>query len=253
LRASFVLEHGFDIDTGAPTSSSTFWDRNSWVGLYGSWGELRIGRPYTPAFDALQLSDFNDMGLYANAGTYAQLGGGGNERATPPKDAGRFSALSVAYKNKQLFASAFWQAHKDVFPTGSASSGNGTMTGVIGNCDFGAGVTRYDPAGPDTASAGRISSKWLGVEAKIGIGSLTAQVGTIETGTTATTKPKATLMGIAYRHPLSKRTDLYTTFGRMDNNSASRCALTAGSRALPLTGGVGGDTTGLMLGVRHRF
>lgn len=41
LKASFLIEHGFNPDTGA--ASGTFWGRESWVGLEGGFGRVRLG------------------------------------------------------------------------------------------------------------------------------------------------------------------------------------------------------------------
>ncbi|WP_298830257.1 porin [uncultured Piscinibacter sp.] len=42
LKASFLLEHGFNVDTGAQ-SQGAFWARESWVALEGSFGRVRLG------------------------------------------------------------------------------------------------------------------------------------------------------------------------------------------------------------------
>ena len=41
LKASFLIEHGFSADTGA--AAATFWGRESWVGLEGGFGKVRLG------------------------------------------------------------------------------------------------------------------------------------------------------------------------------------------------------------------
>ncbi|MFN3295841.1 porin [Caldimonas sp.] len=48
LRANFGFEHRFTPDNGA--ADSTFWQGFSWVGLSGGFGELRLGRDYSPYF-----------------------------------------------------------------------------------------------------------------------------------------------------------------------------------------------------------
>lgn len=51
-KVQFTLESGIAADTGAPSSSSNFFNRQSWVGLSNAtWGELKAGR---------QLSVIND-------------------------------------------------------------------------------------------------------------------------------------------------------------------------------------------------
>jgi predicted porin len=58
LRANFLLEMGFEPDTGKGVGSSygdgganrLFFNRSSWVSLSNQWGELRLGRDYTATF-----------------------------------------------------------------------------------------------------------------------------------------------------------------------------------------------------------
>ena len=44
LAATFQLEGRFDLDTGAKTANRSFFDRESTVGLKGSFGHIRLGR-----------------------------------------------------------------------------------------------------------------------------------------------------------------------------------------------------------------
>lgn len=51
LQAVFLLENGFDTDTGAQSSSTTLFNRQSYVGLADSkLGTLTAGRQYTPYY-----------------------------------------------------------------------------------------------------------------------------------------------------------------------------------------------------------
>lgn len=77
--------------------------------------------------------------------------------------------------------------------------------------------------------------------------------GRLSTSLASGTDPKATLLAASYTHVLSRRTNLYATLGRMDNNSAARFALVSSSRTVALPVSAGADTTGLVLGVRHNF
>jgi len=50
LRAYFKLEHGFNADTGAPSSPTIYWSRESLVGIGSStWGSVQLGYQYSPA------------------------------------------------------------------------------------------------------------------------------------------------------------------------------------------------------------
>ena len=44
LKASFLIEHGFNVDTGAASGGAAgFWGRESWVALEGNFGRVRLG------------------------------------------------------------------------------------------------------------------------------------------------------------------------------------------------------------------
>ncbi len=51
LKANFDFQQGFNLDTGAASSSSLAFARQSWVGLSGGFGATRIGRTTTPYDD----------------------------------------------------------------------------------------------------------------------------------------------------------------------------------------------------------
>ena len=85
LKANFLLEGGFDISTGAAnnytnpftgaTSSATF-GRQSWVGVSGGFGELKLGKMWTP-YDEVKGSGAAafDAGIFAPAnGVWASNG-----------------------------------------------------------------------------------------------------------------------------------------------------------------------------------
>lgn len=62
LKANFMLEQGFQVDSGAAdndtgTSGTQTFDRQSWVGLSGGFGEIQIGKPWTAFDDVFGASD----------------------------------------------------------------------------------------------------------------------------------------------------------------------------------------------------
>jgi len=80
-KANFLVESGFNIDTGAEFfGNGRLFGRQSWMGLSNeSWGEVRLGRQYTPSFYALlrldpfllngMVSPFNLLSATASQGT----------------------------------------------------------------------------------------------------------------------------------------------------------------------------------------
>lgn len=58
MEAHFLLENGFNLATGAlDNTTSTLFQRQSFVGLKGGWGSLDMGRQYTIAHDF--ISDYD--------------------------------------------------------------------------------------------------------------------------------------------------------------------------------------------------
>lgn len=167
LKANFVLEGGFDPSTGVAnsytnpytgtTSSSTF-GRQSWVGLSGGFGEVKLGKMWTP-YDEVKGSGAAgfDANIFAPA-TYVWLSNNyqdrpGNsvyystpslsgfsaaalysfgENKTATVDAGKIASVNLAYAGGPFAAAVSYQTEK---ATGAAVSGKYTQ--LNGSYDFG--------------------------------------------------------------------------------------------------------------------
>lgn len=57
LKATFNLESGINLDTGASVSATKLFDRAATVGLQGGWGGLTLGRQTTTLVDAMGAVD----------------------------------------------------------------------------------------------------------------------------------------------------------------------------------------------------
>jgi predicted porin len=49
-RILFDLENGFNSGNGALATSGTLFNRQAWIGIGAPWGELRLGRQYSPIY-----------------------------------------------------------------------------------------------------------------------------------------------------------------------------------------------------------
>jgi predicted porin len=68
LRAGFWLESGFNADSGSSSDSTRFFNRRSTVSLLGNFGELRLGRDFTPTYTGYTDYDvFGDNGVAASS------------------------------------------------------------------------------------------------------------------------------------------------------------------------------------------
>jgi predicted porin len=81
LKANFQLEQGFRLDNGAAAAAGQQFSRNSWVGLSGGWGEVRVGKPWTAyddvsgAINAMWDSTFSvENNFFATTGYSANPG-----------------------------------------------------------------------------------------------------------------------------------------------------------------------------------
>lgn len=80
LKAKFLIETDLNPDTGlagpgngAAVPTGLFWTRGSWVGLSGSFGEVRLGRDFTPAiFVAGSYNPFGYIGAASQSNFYSQ-------------------------------------------------------------------------------------------------------------------------------------------------------------------------------------
>lgn len=72
LKALFNLEYRGHADTGTQATSK-FWQGQSWVGLGGGFGTIRLGRQYTPVDAAIGVGDVTGQSWYYSSGDF---GGG---------------------------------------------------------------------------------------------------------------------------------------------------------------------------------
>lgn len=65
LKAKFNLESQIAVDTGAQGNTNRFFNRAAWVGVAGGFGELRLGRDYSPigdiAANVLVSQNYDDL------------------------------------------------------------------------------------------------------------------------------------------------------------------------------------------------
>ena len=287
LRAVFDLESGFNSDTGGQRGgpADRLFDRIATVGLSGDFGQIRLGRDTTPTYNAAGLNDMmghsywgNTQGFgYAtvrvdNAVFYrspirqgfsgelaASFGGASStgtstsvasasqitENLTPSNSVGRYYGGRLAYDAGPLTANAAYgqvDATTDV-RVREVVAGASYDFGMI---KTGAGYYRAHPTGGD-----RLRGVNLGASMKLGTGTLLAQVYQIKLDT-PTNAPRANTFGIAYNHPLSRRTSMYASIGALHNNGSAAFNLRSASEIL-IPSSIGENPRALSLGLRHLF
>jgi predicted porin len=287
LSASFWLEAGVNNDDGSGQATSlnnqattttggglTF-NRRSTVSLAGrNWGELRIGRDYTPQFWNLTVFDpFGTNGAGTTATLQTGFTGATTVRASnsigyfAPATLGGFYGQVQYYENENpnsigaaIDDGSGWGARvgfaSGPFNVAAAygktqlSTGDITQANIAGQWDFGMakllGQFTFDEGyfgGLYTDGTGWL----LGALVPVGAGEIRVAYSQYEVDGVAGADPRVRKFALGYVHNLSKRTAVYTTWAHVRANDGATAA-NAGAAAR-----VNGRSNVIDLGVRHSF
>ncbi len=269
LKGLFVLETGIAADTGEFTQSNRAFARQTFVGVQGDFGTLTLGRQYSSHFLTLnQVADPFASGLAGNAqnlmlppGTagidrtvrmnntvkYASpiIAGFSGEIAygfgevAGNSDAGRIITGSIGYDMKPVAVRLAHYEERNIIDTDKISS-----TLLAANMDF--GMAKVFAAFAD--------NDWYGAESRDYLIGTTVPVGPHKfiasyirkNGRGLNAANDANQLGVGYTYALSKRTNLYAAYGRINNDGAAD--YTVGNNS---AGGTGDKA--FNLGVRHLF
>jgi predicted porin len=107
-KANFLIEHRFQPDTGTTEprdgALTTFWNAASWVGLSGSFGEVRLGRQFVPAFYVAVATD--PWSYDYNVGGAAAFTRGGNGVTTAYNAVTYRSPVAAGFSAEVMVAAA---------------------------------------------------------------------------------------------------------------------------------------------------
>ncbi len=285
LRAGFWLEGDISPDTGGGNKSAAnatgsgadpmTWTRRATVSLLGGFGEVRLGRDYTPTF--VNISTY-DMFGYVGVSTISNLrntflgsGGAGTGVRANNTISYFLPALGGLYGQVQVAAGEAVQGNKYVGARLGYAAGPVNVSGAYGKTykagtaiddlktiNFGASFN----LGFLTVQGSFEKSDYSTTQQKLMSGGVLIPVGsgTIKLNYTRATGSsdvfKANLLGAGYVYDLSKRTSVYVGYGRVTNGGNALI----GSRYTASSGGInnasfksGETSTGYDLGVRHNF
>jgi predicted porin len=283
LRAQFWLETALAPDSqGAPT-----FGRKTTVALLGNWGEVRLGRDYTPQFynwSAFDVFGTNGMGNALNLATAVDQVPGGNYATLVRADnmvsyilpamGGLYGQVSVAAGegnpgNKMVGGRLGWSAGP-FNVAGAWSKTEATFTQDVTNWNVGGSWTFgpfrltgfYSNIQADNEANLDQTNWYVGGAWTLGAATLKASYGAVERDSNiggcfnsasqpsaAVTNCDATQWAIGGHYDLSKRTALYATYGFIDN-SGTGFRVFGGTNALPSRND---DNQGYQFGVRHSF
>lgn len=280
LKAAFWLEHGFNIDTGVVSDATRFWNRRATVSLIGNFGEIRLGRDFTPTY--LAFSDFDTFGsngvgatdkypgfaLGTNVATntradneiaYFLPGGLGGfygtiaaalKEGVSPANGGEYVGGRFGYAAGPLNVNVAYGENK---VAANASGGDKyKIFTVAGSYDFGAvKITGFI----NENKVGGLKSQSYQIGALVPVGAFTFKAAYNKldaSGKTAAgvdTGPNdSETFAIGFLYDLSKRTSLYGTYADVKNKGTAAFTV-----ATPPAAVAGQKSQGYEFGIRHRF
>jgi predicted porin len=279
LRAEFWLESDILADTGSTHSSGKFFQRRSTVSLAGGFGEVRLGRDFTPAAqNPTKFDPFNVIGL-ANSNIISRLpvtfsnyyrSDNAIQYFTPKwsgfqaevmyaldedpvSSAGRHVGARLVYDNGPL-SMALTYGTTDVNAAGTKLK----QYGAGASYDFGFArlmgyFQREDlPYGTYGTRIAGSEDRWqVGLTVPVGANYIRASYVRTDSrrGPAAFNGSDANRYAIGYVHNLSRRTALYGTLARVTNKGGANFSLNGGAAGLA----AGGSSTGAEFGMRHSF
>ena len=264
LKANFVLEAGFNMSTGvsnnyvspynfvAPTAtnpnglvqSNAIFGRQSWVGLSSGFGEVRLGKMWTPydevkgtgaaAFDANIFapatgvwSSNNYQDRPGNSIYYATPNFGGfsaaamyslGENKTATASAGKIASFNVQYAGGPFAAALAYQTEKQ---GGATAQFPNTIKFTQLNSSYDFGVAKLLAAYGNVKDGGdRAREYQIGVDVPLGAVTVSGGVARSKVSFGGGGEIRSTGVGLAAKYDLSKRTFLYTGLQMAKNELA---------------------------------
>lgn len=276
LRAGFWLEGSVNVDVGGGAKTGTTqvgstangqdWQRRATVSLMGSFGEIRLGRDYTPDFWNHTIFDpFGTNGVGNSLNTFGSTTGA-TTVVRANNSLGYFlpGGLGGVYGQVMLSAGEGVDANKHMGFRFGYAAGPVNIALAYGKTDtapqdwkrlslagsynmgFMTGVFQYNVG--DGGSAGEIKHLLLGAIVPMGGGNFKFSYIKSD-GSGAIASRDATQLALGYQYALSKRTNIYGHYATISNKGSAnyRVAGTA------LANAAGKNSSGYEFGVNHAF
>jgi predicted porin len=275
MRAGFWLEGQVNTDdgTGDATGGGFRFARRATVSLMGGFGEVRLGRDFTPTYSNWGAAEiFGYVGVATTANLRAGFLGQGSIATAVrtnnqimyflPAMGGLYGSVNVGagegsgdkYVGGRLgyaagpfnLGAAYGKTERGIAEmetmnlTGSFKMGFATLYAGYENSEYTSGATSND-----------IDLITVAMTMGLGNGTLKAQYTKADS---SSANFDATMFGVGYVYNLSKRTSLYTTYGKVSNdgNATAGGNYTAGSQG-PSGMKRGESSTGYEFGITHNF
>lgn len=270
MKAGFWLEGGLNPDTGTPTG--LMFQRRSTVSLMGNFGEVRLGRDYTPTFWNHTVYDpFGTNGVGSSLNTFTPLGSGTSTLVRANNSIGYFLPNFGGFSGQVMVSVKETKADNTpneyaglrltyaagplsvAVATGKEGATEGfsesfKRTNIGASYDFGVvkPMAQYTLAKFGSAEVKHLV---VGVVAPVGPGNIKAAY-TRSDYNPAAGNGDANQIAVGYDYNLSKRTAVYGTYSRLTNkNGGSAFGLSPNAAAQTPNG----KSTGIEFGLRHAF
>jgi predicted porin len=259
LKAEFLLEHRFNADTGTQTSGA-FWAGDSYVGLSGGFGGIKLGRLTSAAYFATAdyISYHNHDTGTSEDKLYTYLGQNANTIAyTTPSLGGLTAEVSIsaaegATKNNKVLGLAL-NYGAGPFGLGLGYEKNDgdkdqqiaiRANYELGSLLLGAYYQRSEDKGP--GGLGKRDAYRVSAMLSAGASEFHANIGMADDWSRLNNSD-ATQYTVGYNYNLSKRTKVYGFYTVTDNSSNLSYFGAVDRRGNAL------KASSLALGVRHNF
>jgi len=243
LKVSFQQEIGLNTDqNGGPSSETGYENRNSFVGLSGGFGDVKIGRQYNFAFYNIISND--PMG-FSGLNTFVAAGAGGAARTdnliaytaptlipgvgiqigkalgeattttAAPTKTGDSTSYALNYSNAGLYVGTTSETVTTTATTKTKNSSN-TVTYDLGMVKVGITMTKT------TLGTAYAKGQMTSISAPLGAATVWYSTGDLKVATSATsgeTKTKGSQYGVNYS--LSKMTYAYVQTGKTSTSAIS--------------------------------
>ena len=286
MSALFLLENGFQADTGAQGQGGLLFGRQAYVGLSSKIGTLTLGRQYTPQYLAIAAVDPFGSGLAGDTKNLMAATGNGASRmdnavkyqspvshgvsgelvwgageVAGAQSASRQLGGAIAYANGPLLLRlAHHHRNNDSATVAASSARNSVLTALY---DFGPAKLHFaygrdrglnsaplrnaaNPYGYATAPLASTDSRDLLLGVSLPYGQHQWMMSYIRKDDRMAANQDAHQLALGYRYYLSKRTDLYAAVAHISNSNGA--GYTVGSA---IEGGSGNKAVNL--GLRHSF
>ncbi|MBT9441448.1 MAG: porin [Acidovorax sp.] len=283
MSASFWLEAGVNNDNGSGANTSTnnqgasgatgggglTFNRRSTVSLNGGFGEVRLGRDYTPQFWNLTVFDpFGTNGVGTTQTLNSSLGGPTTVRASNsigyflPGNLGGFYGQAQYYMGENLSNAANKKdgnglALRAGYANGPINvalafsdtkflSGNIKAVNLGGQYDLGVAKIMAHYNQDDVKGGNEGKGFLIGGLVPVGAGEIRLAYSTYKIDTVGA-DPRSNKIALGYVHNLSKRTALYATYAHVSNKNGAAQSLNGSVTA------AGDNSNGYDFGIRHSF